>query len=629
MSEPSSSPAISRICAAGEWLLALGLAATVAWTALCLGGYRPETMVVTTQAVLGLATLGGCLLVLHPQRLNPAVLLPVPFVLFALASAFWIAPARWLAWREWLLVLQTWLVFALALHFVRSWAQTWVLVGTFVVLGLVGAGLAAYQRFLNPEWLMLGRTQAGQFIGRSAGMFGIPNSLAGLLELMIPVSLALLWSRAVSVTGKIMCAWLALVWLAAMVLTISRGGWIALILALALWPLLSGGDWRKKLAGAGAVLALAAITVVVLYHFSDYAHGRIVPFLTGEFEVTRPVMWRVALQIWRQQPWLGGGAASYNVLFDRHRPLGFDTEPVWAHNDYLNTLSDYGAVGFLLWLAAGVAILWLGWGVVRTARRTPAAGGGFFALWRWKFGLWLGLVAYALHLTVDFHTKIPALAFAAAISAGLLLRQEKTDGGTVARRMVPLAVGLAAGLLLPLVAWRAYPLCRAEALRYGWRQDLNKAQNNPLARDQVIPPAIRSFESAVKTDPSNAQAWADLAYATELSWLVTHGNLAATGRRAEAAAEQALRLCPLMAEFWVRKGVALDMQARQQESEPCFLRALELAPHSPQWRYLYAYHLSGIPHRKAEALAAVEICLALDPGFPGAVALRERLRASR
>ena len=57
-----------------------------------------------------------------------------------------------------------------------------------------GVGMAIYQRVSDPHWIMLGRTQAAQFWGRSSGMFGIPNSFAGLLELMIPVCGALLFS---------------------------------------------------------------------------------------------------------------------------------------------------------------------------------------------------------------------------------------------------------------------------------------------------------------------------------------------------------------------------------------------------------------------------------------------------
>ena len=192
-----------RVYVAGEWVLIGGLMVTFAWTTLQLGGYLAETMVVSSWAVFGLAALGGCLFAARPQGFNRVALLPLPFLLFALGSVLWLAPAQWLAWREWLLWLQMWLVFVLVLHFGRSRGAIALIAATFVALGLVGVGMAAWQRFVNPHWMMMGKVQAAQFGDRSAGMFGIPNSLAALLELMIPVCGALLFSRRTGVLGKI------------------------------------------------------------------------------------------------------------------------------------------------------------------------------------------------------------------------------------------------------------------------------------------------------------------------------------------------------------------------------------------------------------------------------------------
>lgn len=57
MPEPTS-PARASGC---EWTLAALLAANVAWTTVCLGGYRPETAAVTTilTAAALLLWLGG------------------------------------------------------------------------------------------------------------------------------------------------------------------------------------------------------------------------------------------------------------------------------------------------------------------------------------------------------------------------------------------------------------------------------------------------------------------------------------------------------------------------------------------------------------------------------------------
>ncbi len=627
-------PAQSRLLDWGEWILVVGLAATLAWTTLCLGGYLAETMVVTAWAVFGLAALGGVLWALgrgvEPRMFNRAALLPVPFLLYALASVWWIAPARWLAWREWLLWLQMWLVFVLVLHFGRGRKQTWAVVITYMVLGLTGVIMAFYQRYMDQKWLMLGWihgwSQAEQFAGRSAGMFGVPNSLAALLELVIPVCLTLLFSRSTTAAAKAVCSSLVALFVFAVVLSGSRGCYIALALALMLWPLLGRQEWRRRIAGVVVIFALVVVGVWALYRFSEPAHSRIQPFLEGKFESSRPIIWKAGYQIWRTHPWLGSGARSYNVLFDQYRPRGFLNEPDWAHNDYLNTLSDYGLVGFALWALAGGWLLWLGWQAVQRARRESISPMDLFDSWKWQLGLFVGLLAFALHLAVDFHTKVPALAFAAAVIFGLLLRDE--PGLYCPVRRWP---GLVLAVLSLLVAWRpAASLYGAESWRYVSRRAIDKqASTGKGELRDIIPLALANFERAVQIDPVNGQAWADLSYARTLSWYVGGGNLAAIGRQAEFSAEKALGFCPVNAEFWVRKGVALDLQGRQKEGETCFRRAMDLAPNTPQWQYYYAYHLSAFPGRKQEAQEVLDTCLALDPSNSAAVALRQQLADRR
>ena len=627
---PDKSGSAPRWLAGAEWVLVAGLAATFAWTTLCLGGYLADTMVVTSWAVFGLAALGALLWAAGRRPLHLAAWLPVPFLLFALASVIWLAPAKWLAWREWLLWFQMWLVFLLALHFGRGRAHTWVLVAVFVALGLVGTGMAAYQRFADPAWMMLGRTQAAQFVGRSAGMFGIPNSLAGLLELMVPVCLVLLFSRAVRPAAKIVCGWFAALFVFAVVLTGSRGGWIGLGAALLLWPLLVGRDWRKKVLGAAAVLLCVVAGLWALYQGSDYARQRIDPFLEGKFETSRPLIWKAGWEMWRESPWLGRGAAAYNVLFDQYRPRGFLNEPDWTHNDYLNTLSDYGLVGFALWLGAGTVLCMAGWAAVRRARREVTSMDNVFALAKWKLGLLLGLLAYAVHLGVDFHTKIPALAFAAALVAALLVRDEPAWQRTV-RAWHGWMIGSGIAVLALGFGWRlAAPLYRAEAMRAEARRPIERyASKGEGNLPEIAAAARRALARAVRIDPGNGQAWADLAYVTVQTWKGGRSDLAGLGRFAELAADEALKRCEVNAEFWVRKAVALDVQRGRPETEPCFRRALELAPHSPAWWYYYAYHLQAFPARRADALAALETCLALDPSHAAANTLRQQLIANR
>ncbi|MEN9403466.1 MAG: hypothetical protein RL091_2169 [Verrucomicrobiota bacterium] len=620
-----------RWSAVAEWILVLGVAIVLAGTMLALGGVLARTMIWVSWSVTGLALLGGVLWVLGygagTRTLHWAALLPVPFLLYALVSVVWWAPAGWLAWREWLIWLQTWLVFVVALHFGRRPAHARIWLGTIIGLAVVGAGLAIYQRYGDASWMMLGRKQADQFVGRSAGMFGVPNSLAGLLECVIPLCVGVLFARGRRRGLTLAAGLLAVLLLFALVLTGSRGGWISLALALLVWPLLVGRRMQIKLLGTAGVLLTVAVAIGGLYVGSGYARERIQPFIEGKFESSRPIIWKAGLQMWQDSPWEGRGAAAFNVLFEQYRPRGFLNEPNWTHNDYLNILCDYGLAGFALWAGAGFALGALGWVAWQRARRDGAPGDESpVARKVWKLGLLLGLLAFALHLAVDFHTRIPGLAFLAAILVALLVRDEPAWHRSIGA--VPAVVGGAAfaAALLALI-WRvAVPLYGAEALREEARRTIDRFAITGEGEMGVIAPAAKkALSKAVRLDPGNGQAWADLAYATVQSWEKEGSDLVALGRFAELAADEALARCPIIAEFWLRKGVALQVQRGRPGAEDCFRRALELAPHSPQVWYHHAYYLQAFPSKREEFHRALGTCLALDPHYPAANTLRQQL----
>jgi len=616
-----------------EWGLVAGLLLTFLWTTLCLGGFLAQTMAVSGTVVLGLGAWGALLWAFGPagesRAVNRAAFLPLPFLLYALAGTVGWAPAGWLAWRDWLLWFQMWVVFVLVLHFGRSRAHTWAIVGSFALLVLAGFGMAVYQRFSDPHWIMLGRNQAPQFWGRSSGMFGIPNSFAGLLELLVPLCLALLFSRTVRPGVKILSGWIGVLGLLALALTGSRGGWLSLALALLAWPLLATRRWKKKLLGVVVVSVLIGGGIWTLYHGNESARQRLEPFFDGRFELSRPKIWSTAVTMWREHPWIGTGPGSFDVVFDAHRPPLFHDRPVWAHNDYLNTLTDYGAVGFVLWAGAGLAMLVLGWQGIRRSHRTGTLAANPLGLAKWRLGLWLGLLAFALHLSVDFHTKIPALVFAAAIVMALMLRDEERLQGPVPRWGAWMGGSMLALVTLGLMVRVALPLYRGEGLREEARRRIDRHAVQPEEDLPVLAATARSaLIHAVRIDPNNAQAWADLAYATCLA--VTSERRVPAGHAAELAADRALALCPVVAEYWVRKGAALDLQlGRSAEAEACFKRATDLAPNSARWWYHYAYHLQAFPPRRAEARRALETCLTLDPYYPPAERLRQQFLTGR
>jgi tetratricopeptide (TPR) repeat protein len=620
--------------ALGEWLVALLVAANLLWTTLCLGGYRPETMTVSW-------ALTGAALSLHlgiaawtRQRPHPAGLWLLPFVAYAAFNVAAVSPVAWLGWRDWLGWAQMIAMFWLMINALKRRGPRVVVLGTLVVLGAIAVLLAAYQRFVTPDWLPLGRTQADQFIGRSSGPFGIPNTLAAFLLLLIPPMLALTWQRGTEVVSRVFWGYLAAVFLFGLGLTISRGAWLSLALALIAWPLCARNlNWTTRFILAATALAAAMLIGLVLYSSVPRVKQRFDAMVADAGERSRPILWEVSLKLFAEAPVLGTGGGSYNTLFERHRPEGFRDEPQWAHNDYLNTLSDYGALGFLLFFGAATAVA-----ILAASNRARQSTIATRALTGWEAdsvtnALGIGLGAFALSLFVDFHFKIPALAMAVAVLAGELVQRSwlvQSDQ----RAGIKLQVGLlATSLAVALFTLGVVlPIYRAEAARYAGRQAIDRLAMNPNPslneHRQTLTSAAVAFSDAVALDSSNAQAWADRAYVTELWAHLAPSRMNELGKEAEQAAKEALDRSLDVPEFWIRRGVALDMQNRWAEADEAFVKAVELARfNSINWYYL-AYHQSLNPKYKEKVIISIENCLRLDPGNRLAVALHYRLTNS-
>ncbi|MES2693073.1 MAG: O-antigen ligase family protein, partial [Verrucomicrobiota bacterium] len=325
--------------APGEWIQTILLGGNLAWTTLCLGGYRPETMMVT--AGLTCATLAVFFVTCGRQgwswrRMDPAAWWLLAFLFYAAVNVAFVSPVKWLGWADWLgwanLIATFWVV----LHGIRSALTRTLLWSVLVGLGLVGVAMACYQRFLQPEWLMLGRQQAAQFVGRAGGPFGIPNSFAGFLLLATPAAGVMAFRVQPTAVGRVWWAWVTLVFALGLVLTLSRGAWIGLALAL-LGGALGFGEltWKRRLRRAGLVVAAIALVAVVLYQTVPQARLRLDRLVDDSGERSRPILWRAAWQIFQEHPIVGSGAGSYAVRFERARPAGFIDQPQWAHNDYL------------------------------------------------------------------------------------------------------------------------------------------------------------------------------------------------------------------------------------------------------------------------------------------------------
>jgi O-antigen ligase len=625
-----------------QWAQTTLVAVNLVWTTLCLGGYRPETMVVTSALTCLLLSVHLLERVFRhalfgreaPRSLSTADSLSndpsgwwfLPFLVYAALNVLVVSPVRWLGWLDWHKWANMLTIFWIVINAGRVPRLRKILFLTLIALGVIGVAMGCYQRFVQPDWLMLGRHQVEQFFGRASGSFGIPNSLAAFLVLLLPVAGVLTFRQRATAVERVWWGWVTVVFAFGLLLTMSRGAWIGLVLALLAWPLSTRRwRWRRRVAFAGFALAGLICVSAVVVATSPKFRDRIERLVRDSGELSRPILWRAGWNLFREHPLIGTGAGSYNVLFERYRPSRFADEPQWAHNDYLNTLSDYGAIGFVLFFGAGGAI-------ALRHRRADRNGAEFTGDWfdspSVTGALGIGVLAFAIQLFVDFHLKIPALAMACATVAALALNRPEPAlfrGTSPPNRMTRYGwLGALAAVMIASVAIvRFY---QAEAFRYSARQAMDVYTRHPTRDLNVLATeAEAALRNAVRLAPSNASAWSDLAFALELQALTRSARTPEVAGLAEESASRALAISAVVPEFWIRFGSALDMQSRFAEAQNAFERALQLAPNNAAGWYYYAHHLSFDTKQREAALRAIANCLSLDPGNSAAAALRVKL----
>lgn len=114
---------------------------------------------------------------------------------------------------------------------------------------------------------------------------------------------------------------------------------------------------------------------------------------------------RAALRVGAAHPVTGAGPG--RAVLSWREPDGTVLAAAYAHNEYLQTFAELGAVGLLLVLALLVSI-------GRAARRSLARRPDPF-----KAGAAAGLAALAVHSGLDFLWRVPAIPLVAAVLVGL------------------------------------------------------------------------------------------------------------------------------------------------------------------------------------------------------------------
>ncbi len=228
----------------------------------------------------------------------------------------------------------------------------WVL-GAFIA----GATLAAaYGIFAPPDAAGLASSPgAANGLDRVAGTIGDPNEFATLLVAGIALTPAFIFNPSERMGVRIACGLADAVMLAGVLLTLSRGGLVALGAALLMSVLVARGQRLKLTLAAGAVVCAAFFFYFTVT--SEQARERVTATDGGS---GRTDIWDVGWRMVEDKPAIGVGAGNFQVASIHYliAPGGvrFDEylvdQPSVAHNSYLQVLAETGVVGLVLFLLA-------------------------------------------------------------------------------------------------------------------------------------------------------------------------------------------------------------------------------------------------------------------------------------
>jgi O-antigen ligase len=430
------------------------------------------------------------------------------------------------------------------------------------------------------------------YAGRASGTYISPNNLAGFLEMVLPLAIACVLVARIKAVPRILLAYAALIMLAGMAVTFSRGGWAAAAVAvLALLGILAFHRNHRLPALLLLIILVGGGTVFVTKYLSKTVSymrrvGTTEANVESDFSVRRDI-WMATAQMWRDHFWWGVGPAHYDYRFREYRPESIQLRPDRAHNDYLNLLADWGAVGGIIVLA-GMGVF--GSGLRKTWKHVCPAENDFGRGMSNRFALFLGagagLLALAVHSVVDFNLHVPANAIVGVTLLALLssnLRFATERHWLTARLPVRTLMTFALAAGVAYLSWQ------------GWRRGheaiwLARAEQAPV----YSPAQAADLEKAFALEPMNF----DTAYKIGEAYRVESFD---GGQDYEALAKTAMhwftlgmKLNPHDGYNYLRYGMCLDWLDRHDEAGAYFNRADALDPNGYYtganigWHYIQA-----------------------------------------
>jgi O-antigen ligase len=399
----------------GRVILGLVLAALL-FGPLALGAVRASEFVVVHWLILGALVVWLLRIWVAPTYrffLPPTAWAVLPFLLYAVWR-YRAADIEYVARDEFMQVLLGGVLFLVIVNNLYGQSETRVLVVGLVVVATIVAMYSIYQWLTGSQ--MVWHFSKPGYEGRGSGTYISPNHLAGLLEMVCPLAITLTVLRGFGSVARILFGYSALVMLVGIAVTASRGGWIAIAVGIVAVSVVL----IRKRTHFGIALALLLVAGGMgKWFYSRVLEPRV--YSQGQLAVddVRLRLWASAKKMWKDHPWVGIGPDHFDHRYPAYRDPHWRAQgrPGRVHNDYWNTLADWGSVGFALIL---LPVTVAGFGVFQSWKFLQRSAQGVGTRAAIVLGAGAGLISLLAHSFFDFNMHIPANAFLATALLALI-----------------------------------------------------------------------------------------------------------------------------------------------------------------------------------------------------------------
>ena len=550
-----------------------------------------------------------------PARMDRACLLSAILLALYLFARMALSPSAWLAGLDFFSILAALLVYFVTALFVTGYGVRCVVVCGLVTLALGHVAVGMYQFVKDANFhplLSAGRGGSGL---RASGFFISPNHLAGFLSAALLLATSLCFWGGFRARGKVLLGYLALVCLTGLVLTGSRGGYLSAAAGFVVFTCLSVWTLRSRLSHGMLPRIIAVIAAVVLVGGGlAIAVERNVAIRLRANTVfassdIRFQLWEAAWKQFQLAPVFGTGSRTYVYYGRMFRMPEVQTDPVFAHSDWLQTLAEYGTAGVLLAIVFIIAHLW------HAGRRWIRMVGRFSNITtardeRHALALQIGtmsaIAACLVHAIMDFNLHIPANLLLTAFLFGMLATRRTSADEAKASWPARALHAIPAGLGMWMLAVSVPPI-PGEIF-------VEKARGKFAAGE--FGPALAYAGEAIRRGVRNPDLYFQRGEAERIRSLSLRTAAAKKWALLDAheAYAKALAIFPQDVGIVLRDAWALGRLGRFEEAEPLLTRAKELDPNSPKVWIFSALHWKQ-RGRPVEALADYAKVKAMGEGW--------------